>query len=122
MAHSREARVPFLDHRLVELAFSLPRELKISQGRTKVVLRRALGDLVPGEVLARTDKLGFATPEAAWLAEAGPLVDETLAGAGEAVDRTGARALWSRLREGDRSAAAPLWRVVCFERWQAIAA
>lgn len=119
MAHSREARVPFLDHRLVELAFALPRELKISRGTTKVVLRRALADLVPGEVLSRTDKIGFATPEADWLAAAGPLIGDTLARAGAAVDHAAASALWKRLQAGDRTAAAPLWRIVCFERWQA---
>ena len=67
MAHSLEARVPFLDYRLVELLFSLGAGELIERGRTKAVLRRALGDLLPPVVRDRVDKLGFVTPEAAWL-------------------------------------------------------
>jgi asparagine synthase (glutamine-hydrolysing) len=73
MAHSLEARVPFLDHRLVELCFSLPAHELIRGGETKSVLRRALGDLLPPNVRARRDKVGFVTPEGDWLR--GPLGD-----------------------------------------------
>src|SRR5436189_4323629 len=67
MAHSIEARLPYLDYRLVELMFSLePRHL-IHEGRAKVILREALPDLLPPRVRARTDKVGFDTPEARWL-------------------------------------------------------
>lgn len=59
MAHSLEGRVPFLDHRVVELAFRLPAERKIDGMQPKQVLRRALADLLPAEVLARRDKIGF---------------------------------------------------------------
>lgn len=119
MAHSREARVPFLDHRLVEHAASLPVELKVAGGRTKVVLREALGDLLPPEILARRDKVGFATPEAGWLRSLGEsLVGDVLRNVDDGLDRDGAFALWSRLRHGDDAAAAPLWRLVCFERWR----
>jgi asparagine synthase (glutamine-hydrolysing) len=62
MAHSLEARVPFLDHRLVELVFSLDGSQLIRRGETKSVLRRALSDLLPPEVARRRDKLGFVTP------------------------------------------------------------
>src|SRR5204862_2029704 len=67
MAHSLEARVPFLDHRLVELAFSLDGAELIHRGETKSVLRRSLSDLLPPEVRDRRDKLGFVTPEARFL-------------------------------------------------------
>ena len=64
MAHSIEARLPFLDYRLVELMFSVdPRNL-ISEGRAKVILRESLADLLPESVRGRTDKVGFDTPEA----------------------------------------------------------
>jgi asparagine synthase (glutamine-hydrolysing) len=63
MAHSIEARVPFLDHRLVEFAFSLPDHLKINGARTKHVLREAMAGVLPESVRTRKDKLGFkATP------------------------------------------------------------
>lgn len=66
MAFSIEARVPFLDHRLVEFAFALPHRLKLHQGETKWVLRRALADLLPPAIAQRQDKMGFVTPEAIW--------------------------------------------------------
>jgi asparagine synthase (glutamine-hydrolysing) len=69
MAHSIEARVPFLDYRLVEFVFSLPANQKINRGLTKAILRNALKGVLPDEVRLRTDKMGFVTPEAVWLAE-----------------------------------------------------
>jgi asparagine synthase (glutamine-hydrolysing) len=123
MAHSREARVPFLDHRLVELAASLPVELKLAGGETKVVLRRALADLLPREILERRDKLGFATPEAAWLrGDPRGVVDETIATASAdgLLDRDAVAALRDRFARGDDGAAGALWRIVCFERWRSL--
>ena len=66
MAHSIEARVPMLDHPLVELSFSLSGDDLIQSGVTKAVLRRALSDLLPPSVASRTDKLGFVTPLDHW--------------------------------------------------------
>jgi asparagine synthase (glutamine-hydrolysing) len=67
MAHSIEARVPFLDHRLVELCFRLPFDFKVDGASTKDVLRRAMRGVLPDEVLGRQDKIGFrADPAAAW--------------------------------------------------------
>jgi asparagine synthase (glutamine-hydrolysing) len=67
MAHSIEARVPFLDHRLVEFAFRLPYDYKVNGASTKDVLRRGLGSVLPPKVLERRDKIGFrAEPTAAW--------------------------------------------------------
>ena len=71
MAHSIEARVPMLDHRLVELALSLSGDDLIENGVTKAVLRRALSDLLPTSVAARTDKLGFVTPLDHWFSSPG---------------------------------------------------
>jgi asparagine synthase (glutamine-hydrolysing) len=67
MAFSVESRTPFLDHRLVELCFSLPFTDKIADGWTKSILRRALREEVPTEVLERRRKLGFSAPAADWL-------------------------------------------------------
>ena len=66
MAFSIEARLPFLDYRLVEYLFSLPSEQKINEGVTKVVLRQALKGILPEEVRNRHDKMGFVTPEDVW--------------------------------------------------------
>ncbi len=67
MAHSIEARVPFLDHRVVEFAFRLDPEMKIKGVETKHVLREAMRGVLPEGIRARKDKLGFrAEPQAAW--------------------------------------------------------
>jgi asparagine synthase (glutamine-hydrolysing) len=66
MAFSLESRVPFLDYRIVEFCLGLPVDAKIRGGETKLILRRALGDLLPPEVLARRDKKGYPTPAARW--------------------------------------------------------
>ena len=67
MAHSLEGRVPFLDHRLVELAYGMPATELVSGGVTKRILRQSLADLLPTEVRERRDKLGFVTPEARFM-------------------------------------------------------
>jgi asparagine synthase (glutamine-hydrolysing) len=70
MAHSREVRLPFLDRRVAEFALSLPAEFLYRDGVTKAVLREAVNGIVPAEVLARRDKVGFEPPQATWFAEA----------------------------------------------------
>jgi asparagine synthase (glutamine-hydrolysing) len=67
MAHSVESRLPFLDHRLVELVFPLPFDAKMRGRLTKYILRRSLGPDLPPEILARRRKIGFATPYGQWL-------------------------------------------------------
>jgi asparagine synthase (glutamine-hydrolysing) len=65
MACSLEARLPFLDHRLVELAFQVPAELKVRGWSTKRILKRAVRDLVPDRVVHRR-KHGFSVPTDPW--------------------------------------------------------
>jgi asparagine synthase (glutamine-hydrolysing) len=67
MAFSIESRVPFLDHRLVELAFALPDAVKRHAGWSKYGLRCALDGLLPRSVVWRRDKKGFPTPVGNWL-------------------------------------------------------
>lgn len=66
MAYGLEIRLPFLDHRLVNFALSLPDSLKVRHGWTKYVLRKALREL-PREIAWRRTKQGFLTPEEKWL-------------------------------------------------------
>ncbi|MCI0691266.1 asparagine synthase (glutamine-hydrolyzing) [candidate division KSB1 bacterium] len=70
MAFSREARVPFLDQRLVEYVAGLPLNLKLRDGWTKYCLRRGAQNVVPQKILERKDKIGFATPEEEWFRRA----------------------------------------------------
>jgi asparagine synthase (glutamine-hydrolysing) len=67
MAFSLEARVPLLDHHVVELGFSLPDHLKVNCGWSKFAVRQAMAGLVPDMVRLRKTKLGFAVPDRAWL-------------------------------------------------------
>ncbi|HET9327971.1 MAG TPA: asparagine synthase (glutamine-hydrolyzing) [Candidatus Eisenbacteria bacterium] len=67
MAFAIETRLPFLDYRMVELAFSLPDEAKLDGNATKAILRRALASRIPKPVLNRRDKMGFETPTDVWL-------------------------------------------------------
>jgi asparagine synthase (glutamine-hydrolysing) len=67
MANSIEARVHFLDYRLIEFMMALPDRMKIRNGQMKWLLRQALHDVLPIEVSQRRGKLGFATPEQCWL-------------------------------------------------------
>ena len=71
MHFSIEARVPYFDRRLIEYAFSLPAEFKVSAATRKRVLRDFARTILPAEITERTDRMGFATPDAAWLR--GPL-------------------------------------------------
>jgi len=66
MAVSLECRVPLLDHELVELAANMPEEVKIRGGRLKHVLKEAVTNLLPRDILERK-KRGFGTPMGAWL-------------------------------------------------------
>jgi asparagine synthase (glutamine-hydrolysing) len=67
MRHSVETRLPFLDYRVVELGVSLPPQYKIRDGWTKHVLRKAVADVLPEQIVWRRDKLGFQAPEKTWL-------------------------------------------------------
>ena len=66
MAFSVEARLPFLDYRLVEYTFSLPDEQKLLGGLAKQVYRRALNGIIPDKIRDRSSKLGFVTAEPEW--------------------------------------------------------
>lgn len=79
MAFSVEARVPFLDHRLVEYVFSLPLNQKIKNGWTKYVLRNAMKGVIPEKVRKRRSKIGFGTPQARWMRELGREIKKVFA-------------------------------------------
>jgi asparagine synthase (glutamine-hydrolysing) len=73
MAHSVEARVPFMDHRLVSFSFTLPDAWKLHGPWNKWILREALRGRVPEVVRTRLDKMGFPIPLREWVA--GPLYE-----------------------------------------------
>jgi asparagine synthase (glutamine-hydrolysing) len=67
MAHSREIRLPFLYHKLVEFVFSLPSQFKMHNGWSKIILRQSQNDKLPSEICWRKEKVGYATPQREWL-------------------------------------------------------
>ncbi|MBF0326112.1 MAG: asparagine synthase (glutamine-hydrolyzing) [Alphaproteobacteria bacterium] len=122
MAHGVEARLPFLDYRLVEFCANLADDAKIRDGETKWILRQAMVDILPAAIRQRQDKIGFATPERLWLQRPRlrAFVEATLNDAGsrfpELFDKTGL----ARLIRGVRTATSTpstVWRVVSFVRW-----
>ena len=122
MAFSIEARVPFLDVRLVELAFSLPASLKIRGGMTKIALRDALRGILPEPVRTRTDKMGFVTPESVWLR--GPLrswATEILNSpefrSRAYFDQKAVQQYFSAFLAGRSDATGPVWRWIVLELW-----
>ena len=122
MAHSIEARVPFLDHPLVEFSLALGGDHKIVGGDTKRVLRRAMTGVLPESVRQRRDKLGFATPEQRWFR--GPLRDMIIEGTEATLKRypelfsaAGVRALRADMLEGRRTLDFTLWRIANLSLW-----
>jgi asparagine synthase (glutamine-hydrolysing) len=121
MAHSIEARLPFLDHRLVEFTLGLWDRHKIVGGDTKRVLRRAMKGYLPEGVRRRRDKIGFATPESLWFH--GPLRPLIETGVRNALDMF--RGLFDEKEVGaamqafadNRSTPINLWPLVNFGIW-----
>jgi asparagine synthase (glutamine-hydrolysing) len=120
MAVSLEARVPILDHRVVEFSWRLPRRYKVRDGRGKWILRQVLYKHVPPALVDR-EKMGFSVPLAQWLI--GPLRnwagDLLLSGENDGILKaTVVRREWDRFVAGDSSNAAGLWALVMFRAWQ----
>jgi asparagine synthase (glutamine-hydrolysing) len=78
MAHSREVRLPFLNHELVTFAFTLPSHFKIREGWTKWILRKAFQNSVDSRIIWRKDKIGYEPPQKGWMD--GNFVNDTVHG------------------------------------------
>ena len=121
MAVALEARVPLLDHRLVEFAWQLPRRFKLRSGQSKWLLRQVLYKYVPRSLIERP-KAGFSVPVGEWLC--GPLRDwaedlidpQTLGGGLFDTARIGDK--WAEHQSGIRNWQHALWNVLMFEAWR----
>jgi len=124
MAASIESRVPFLDHKLVEFAMRIPSRLKVRYLSGKYLLRRAMENRLPAEVLHRS-KMGFPTPVKPWLRYqlfdrvAKILTDGRLAERG-ILNANYVRDLLEAHRTGRVDATNAIWRLLNFELWNRV--
>jgi asparagine synthase (glutamine-hydrolysing) len=120
MAHSIETRVPFLDHRLVEFAATIPPEMNLQRGTTKAILKRAMRDILPEQIIDRP-KQGFAVPLRYWFrGKLSSYARDLLLG--ERARRRGffnARAIENLLarHEHGQNLDLQLWTLISFELW-----
>jgi asparagine synthase (glutamine-hydrolysing) len=120
MAVSLEARVPILDHRVVEFAWRLPQHMKTRDGRGKWALRQVLYRRVEPALVDR-QKVGLSVPLDAWLR--GPLRKwgDDLLGSRSATNwlRTErVRQAWSEFQQGRIEMALGLWAILMFRAWE----
>jgi asparagine synthase (glutamine-hydrolysing) len=121
MATAVELRVPFLDHKLVEFAATLPEPLKISHNKGKWILRQAMGTVLPPSIIHRSKK-GFPSPAAAWFrVELRDFVRDTLLGRNAACrkffDSQAIEGIVSRQEKGKFSGFQEVWSLLVFEFW-----
>ena len=121
MAVSLEVRVPIIDHRVVEFAWTLPRNMKVRNGEGKWILRQLLQRYVPNN-LVKKRKMGFAVPIAEWLR--GPLREwaEDLISP-QALNKYGlldpepVQRVWQENLKGDSTRPLKLWSVLMLQAW-----
>jgi asparagine synthase (glutamine-hydrolysing) len=121
MATSIESRVPFLDHQFVEFAAQAPDHLKIRGGVAKYILKKAVEDLLPHDIIYRK-KMGFPTPVRSWLRDerAKPLFARLLDPEGllaSYLDRRAIRSLIERHQNGMEDATDRIWRLLNLQLW-----
>lgn len=121
MAVSLEARVPFLDHRVVEFSWGLPLEWKCKAGESKIILKDLLYKHVPKKLLDRP-KVGFGVPIDQWLR--GPLREwsESLIEEGSLqqegfLDAKFVRSIWQEHLAGKRNWQYQIWNILMFQAW-----
>jgi asparagine synthase (glutamine-hydrolysing) len=119
MAHGLESRVPLLDHRLVELAATIPADIKFKDGNMKHIFKRAVRSLVPTTISERKDKMGFPVPLSEWLrGDAREFATDTLSTTA-ALNRSlfDNRKVLAGL-EGEGQFGRKIWGLLCLELWQ----
>jgi asparagine synthase (glutamine-hydrolysing) len=124
MAASIESRVPFLDHKLVEFATRIPREIQLNGLAGKVILKKSVEDLLPHSILYRR-KLGFPTPWSGWLAGARlDAIEELLTGPRSMerghFRREAIQQLFAEHRAKYRDHYDRIWRLLNLELWHRV--
>ena len=120
MAHSRETRVPFLDHDLVDFCLALPTKWKISNGISKRVMREAVKDVLPEKVKNRTDKKGYSSPTMKWIKnELNPMMTSEIEKCRDLpfVNPDALKITWESSVKRDSWSDPILWRLMATRRW-----
>jgi asparagine synthase (glutamine-hydrolysing) len=123
MRFSIEARMPFLDHRLVERTLSMHGDAFIKDGMTKHILREAMRGTLPEKIRLRKDKIGFGTPNEEWFRSETfkPLILELLQSnslrSRRIIDPDMAGKVYSRHLSGKVNAAREIWKWINLELW-----
>lgn len=115
MAYSIEARAPFMDQRLMELAMQVPHALRVQGGIPKAILRRALVDDLPGPIIA-AKKAPFRAPDT-WFVAGDAGLDPREAAYAGLVDPAVVKRLRARTRSGDRAARERLYNLTVLHLW-----
>ncbi|MBI2453748.1 asparagine synthase C-terminal domain-containing protein [Candidatus Peregrinibacteria bacterium] len=121
MANSIESRVPFLDHRLAELAMQIPMDLKIKNGASKYILKQAVRGITPDEIIDRPKK-GFSAPLAEWLrtelrSELPAVLWRSKIWKANLLDRTVAERLVTDHQSGRVDASFKIWNLLTLGLW-----
>jgi len=113
MHHSVEARLPFLDYRLVETCYGIDSRLKIRRGWTKYILRVAMDGLAPHSILWRANKLGFEAPVDTWIGAMRANMESAIRGSPII------KAMCKREIDLSRIDRATLWKLFSIAKWEA---
>jgi asparagine synthase (glutamine-hydrolysing) len=121
MAHGLESRVPLLDHPLVELAATMPADVKFKDGHLKHVLKTSFDQVLPEAVRRRRDKMGFPVPLQEWISRGGPVrefvVDTLSSDAARGRDLVDYGKVLERLDQEPRFGRT-VWGLLSLELWQ----
>ena len=122
MAHSREVRLPFCDHRIAEMAFSAPLPLLMGGAQTKRLIRESMRGILPEGVRTRWNKQGFLPPQDLWFGGGLGRLARELIDSPEFESRGLWRAGWwrtllKRFEAGETALAWVLWRPLIAESW-----
>jgi asparagine synthase (glutamine-hydrolysing) len=120
MAHSVEARVPFLDYRLVEYCLALPDYMKINKGIRKYVLREAMKNKLPNDIYTRYDKKGFVSPQPYWTFQHADTFHHLLKKAPEmtyGIVGSEILSLLQSYQKGKFKDYSIFWRAIVFSKW-----
>ncbi|MCC6864887.1 MAG: asparagine synthase (glutamine-hydrolyzing) [Ignavibacteria bacterium] len=119
MAFSVEARIPFLDHRLVEFIFSIPLDKLIHKGWTKFAMREALKGKIPEKIRMRKGKLAFSVPQKKWLVEIKDMLLDTFNNDFRSVEFINNEKILNLINNGNFNDKI-LYRAFALEKWMKV--